>query len=117
MTKISSFREFWPAYLAAHADARCRALHYCASFAGLASLDAAFATGDARWLAVGLVAGYAFAWAGHFFVARNTPLTFRYPLWSLMADYRMFFAWLSGHLKNDLARPHDAPAVARRVRR
>ena len=104
MTKIRSFHEFWPVYLAAHRDPRCRALHYCASFAGLASLDAALATGQGWWLAAGLIAAYAFAWAGHFFVERNAPLMFRYPLWSFVADYRMFLAWLSGHLAGDLAR-------------
>lgn len=118
MPKMVGFSEFWPVYLAAHTDARCRALHYCASFAGLASLDAALATGDAGWLLIGMVAGYAFAWAGHFFMAKNTPLTFRYPLWSFLADYRMFFAWLSGHLKHDLARLDEATqTVAHPVRR
>lgn len=104
MTKISSFREFWPVYLAAHSDPRCRALHYCASFAGLASLDAALATGQIWWLTAGLIAAYALAWAGHLFVERNTPLTSRYPFWSFLADYRMFIAWLSGHLADDLMR-------------
>lgn len=102
MTNIRSFREFWPVYLAAHRDSRCRALHYCASFAGLASLDAALATGQGWWLAIGLIVGYLFAWAGHVFAERNIPLTFRYPLWSFLADHRMFLAWLSGHLALEL---------------
>jgi hypothetical protein len=71
---------------------------------GLSALVALLLTGDWRWLAAGLVGSYALAWIGHFFVEKNLPLTFRYPLWSLAADYRMFFRWLVGALKGDLAR-------------
>lgn len=102
--RIHSFAEFWPVYLRAHSDPRCRAMHYVASVIGLGTLGALVATGDWRWLAAGLVGSYAFAWVGHFFMEKNLPLTFRYPLWSLAADYRMFFRWLGGGLKADLAR-------------
>jgi hypothetical protein len=102
MERIASFREFWPVYLRAHSDARCRALHYAASLCGLAGIVLALATGSGWWLLAGLVAAYAFAWAGHFFVEENLPLTFKHPLWSLMADYRMFFLWLGGGLARHL---------------
>jgi hypothetical protein len=102
--RIASFADFWPVYLRAHSDPRCRALHYAASVTGLVALAALVATGDWRWLLGGIVASYAFAWVGHFFVEKNVPLTFRYPLWSFLADYRMFFRWLSGGLSDDLAR-------------
>lgn len=113
MTRIRNLHDFWPVYLAAHANARCRALHYCASLAGLLGIDAAFATGNARWAVAGIVTAYAFAWAGHLFVGKNVPLTFRYPLWSLLSDYRMFFAWLSGHLQPDLDRLARDATMAR----
>jgi Predicted membrane protein len=102
--RITSFRQFWPVYLRAHADPRCRALHYLASLIGLSALLALVLTGDWRWLLAGLVGAYASAWAGHLFMEKNLPLTFRYPLWSLAADYRMFFRWLTGGLRTDLAR-------------
>jgi hypothetical protein len=40
--------------------------------------------------------GYGFAWVGHFVFEKNTPATFKYPLWSLMGDFRLFFETVTG---------------------
>lgn len=103
MTPIRTFAEFWPVYLRAHSDPRCRALHYAASICGLGGIALALWTGSGWWLLAGLVAAYAFAWAGHLFLEENLPLTFKHPLWSLIADYRMFFLWVSGRLPMHLS--------------
>ncbi len=39
---------------------------------------------------------------GHFFVEKNKPASFKYPLWSLCSDFRMFYLWLSGKLDAEL---------------
>ena len=104
MSKIAnSFSEFWPIYLCAHSVPLCRALHYCASICGLFAVAMVALTGNLWWIAFGLVGSYAFAWAGHFKVENNVPLTFKHPLWSLIADYRMFFLWAGGRLGQHLA--------------
>ena len=48
--------------------------------------------------------GYGFAWYGHFFLQRNVPATFTYPVWSFMGDYKMIFMMLSGRLDRELKR-------------
>ena len=48
-----------------------------------------------RWTGAGLLAapviGYGFAWVGHFFFEKNRPATFKYPGFSLMGDFRLWF--------------------------
>ncbi len=46
----------------------------------------------------GVVSAYAFAWIGHFGVEGNRPATFEYPLWSFLADLRMWSHMARGQL-------------------
>ncbi len=102
--RIESYREFWPYYVSEHSVPACRALHYAGSVLGLTALVALVATGDWRWLLGGLVAGYGPAWIGHFFVEKNRPATFRYPLWSLVSDYRMLALAMRGKMADEARR-------------
>ena len=64
---------------------------------------AAVVTGTWWLLIVMPVAGYAFAWISHAAIERNRPATFTHPLWSLRADFKMWWLWLSGRLDAELA--------------
>ena len=99
MPRFASFREFYPFYLGEHAHRTSRRLHFIGSWGVLALVAVAIATGNAWWLLGALVCGYGFAWVGHSFFEKNRPATFKYPLWSLMGDWRMFFETVSGRRK------------------
>jgi hypothetical protein len=106
-----TFKAFWPYYLRAHRDPRCRRLHYVGSSGALAFIALAIATLNPLWLAAAIVFGYAMAWVGHFTLEGNRPATFGNPLWSLIGDFRMYVFWLSGRLDAELAAAERVPAA------
>jgi hypothetical protein len=109
MRKHESFREFWPFYLREHSKPRTRALHYAGTTLVVLIAAGALLTGN-WWLLIAMpIAGYGFAWASHMAVERNRPATFTYPSWSLIADFKMWWLWLTGRLGPELAKAGVGP--------
>jgi hypothetical protein len=102
--RIQTYREFWPFYLREHAKAQTRRWHIVGTGAASILLVAALVTLSYQLFLAALIAGYSPAWAAHFFVEKNRPATLRYPIWSLISDYRMTGAWLMGRLGRELQR-------------
>lgn len=93
------FGDFYPYYLTEHANRTSRRLHFIGTSIAVVLLMTAVTT-RAWWLVgVALVQGYAFAWVGHFFFERNRPATFKYPLMSLMGDWRLWWEILAGKIR------------------
>jgi hypothetical protein len=99
-----TYTEFWPRYLAAHADPRTRALHFVGTSAAVLILVAFLATLDWRLLLAAPVVGYACAWIGHAVFEHNKPETFGHPFWSFYSDFRMLALFLTGRLSGELRR-------------
>ncbi len=97
--RYKSFRQFYPFYIREHSNQTCRRIHVVGSALVLVLLATALATRNPWWLIGMPLVGYGFAWVGHFFFEKNRPATFRYPLWSLMGDWRMFFETVAGRRK------------------
>ena len=93
----SSFEEFWPFYVSQHRRRRTRVLHFAGTTLGFLFLAPAIMTGRTLFVLWGLVAAYGLAWIGHFFIEKNRPATFRYPLWSFLGDMKMYaLMWRGG---------------------
>lgn len=88
--RYRNFAEFYPFYLSEHRNRACRRLHFVGSCFVLAILVYALASGSYQWLLAAPVAGYGFAWVGHFVFEKNRPATFSYPWYSLLGDWVMF---------------------------
>lgn len=97
-TEFNSFSEFYPYYLQEHANRTCRRLHFAGTSLVIALAVSAVATGNWGMLWLLPVAGYGFAWLGHFVFEKNRPATFRYPFYSLWGDFVMYKDILTGRI-------------------
>lgn len=97
--RYSSFAEFYPYYLQEHSNATCRRLHYVGSLLVLGILAYALFTQQWLWLLAMPLAGYGFAWVGHFVFEKNRPATFQYPFYSLLGDWVMLKDAFTGRIK------------------
>jgi hypothetical protein len=97
-TRFASFSEFYPFYLSEHRNRTCRMLHFAGSSLVLGLALAALVT-PFWWLALFIpVAGYGFAWVGHFGFEKNRPATFKHPFYSLAGDWVMYWQLLTGKI-------------------
>lgn len=95
----NSLAEFYPFYLSQHESRTNRRLHFVGTTIVIALLLAAVISGNYLLLILLPVAGYGFAWAGHFAFEKNKPATFQYPFYSLVCDFVMYKDMLIGRIK------------------
>jgi hypothetical protein len=94
--RYTSFKEFYPYYLTEHKRVGTRITHFVGTTAFLLFLAYAVLTFWWWGILIGIACAYGMAWIGHFFIERNKPATFQYPLWSLLSDFKLYFAILTG---------------------
>lgn len=97
--RFASFREFYPHYLSEHSNRTCRRLHFIGTTLVLTVLAIALVAGNAWWLMLAPIAGYGFAWVGHFVFEKNRPATFSHPFYSLAADFVLYRDMLIGRIR------------------
>lgn len=97
--RFASFREFYPYYLSEHANRTCRRLHFIGTSLVIGVVVAAIVRNNPMWLLLAPLAGYGFAWIGHFFFEKNKPATFKHPLYSLVGDWVMYWDILRGKIR------------------
>lgn len=102
--KIDNYTEFWDFYVLEHSNPLTRWFHFTGTTLGLILLVWFVQLGAWYYLPLCLVTGYAFAWLSHFFIEKNKPATFKYPLWSFISDYKMMWFMLSGRMNEEVRR-------------
>jgi hypothetical protein len=100
--KYKTFWSFYPYYLTEHLDSKNRILHFTGTMFLICALITGIVTGKWFFFALIPVLGYGFAWVGHYFIEKNRPATFTYPLYSLASDFVMFWHILTGQIENKL---------------
>lgn len=105
-----TLKEFWPRYVLAHQRAGTQLLHLAGTVAGVSFLVAAVALRNYWLVPAGLVAGYGFAWIGHFFVEGNRPATFEHPFLSFASDFRMVYCIVTGQMTREVRRARETPS-------
>jgi hypothetical protein len=103
MSRYPDYESFWPFYVSQHLNRTCRRLHFAGTSLVLACAVAGALLSSRFWVAMPM-AGYGFAWIGHFAFEKNRPATFEYPGWSLRADFRMYRYMLVGKMDAELDR-------------
>jgi len=98
----TTFEEFWPYYVSQHMNETNRQLHFVGTTLALSCVAVSPVFPPA--LLAAPVAGYGFAWVGHFVFEKNKPATFGNPLWSLRGDFRMYRKMLLGKMQEELDR-------------
>lgn len=97
-SSFKNFAEFYPYYLSEHADRTCRRLHFVGTTLVIAMTLLAVLKGPLWLLFLVPVAGYGFAWLGHFVFEKNRPATFQHPFYSLWGDFVMYKDMLTGKI-------------------
>jgi hypothetical protein len=99
---IETFEQFWDFYVGEHKKKATRILHFIGTTAAVGCVAGGLLT-KKRWLLlVAPVAGYGPAWISHFFIEKNKPASFKYPLWSLQADFVMWWKMVRGEMQAEV---------------
>ena len=99
MERIKKYSDFYAFYLTEHSNKTSRILHFVGTLLFFVLLSYFIITNQYNHFWILPVVGYGFAWVGHFFFEKNKPATFKYPFWSLISDFKLFFELVAGKQK------------------
>lgn len=94
------FEDYYRHYLTLHQNKTCRRLHLVGWPVGTIVLLFICFRPEFWWTFFLVIPiGYAFAWIGHFFFEKNTPATFKNPLFAYLSEVRMVWEMCTGKLE------------------
>lgn len=93
-----TFQDFYPFYLKEHSNKTCKIFHFIGTSLVFFLLAYGLISSAYKVLWFVPIAGYGFAWIGHYVFEKNRPATFKHPFYSLRGDFTMFWHLLTGRL-------------------
>ena len=98
---FKTFEDFYPFYLTQHSLPHTKLLHFIGTSIGWVfafKFYLSLLQCDVRlfFLFMTFASGYFWAWLSHFFIEKNKPATFTYPVWSFRGDLHMWSEVLRG---------------------
>src|SRR5258708_29138394 len=102
--RYQRFEEFWPFYVGEHANPLTRSLHFWGTNNLFFWLTLAILRRSPKLVLFAVISSYAFAWVGHFFVEKNRPSTFDYPILSALGDLHMFVKMWQGQMDTEVTK-------------
>jgi hypothetical protein len=102
--RFKTIDEFWPYYVNEHSNVITRRLHFIGNTNLFAWLLLALIQRRPSLVIFAVISSYLIAWIGHFFVERNRPATFQYPIWSALCDMRMYYLMWRNEMNGEVSR-------------
>ena len=96
---FTRYAEFWNYYLSVHQSPWTQRIHVFGTLVGVTLFFLGSWYRRPLWMLFAFVCGYGFAWSSHFFIEKNRPATFQYPLWSFASDFRLLYFFIKGGFK------------------
>ena len=98
---FKNFDDFWRFYVKQHRLAHTRLIHFLGTAIAGTMFLLAFVFGSFKLFLFSFVAGYGPAWVSHFMIEKNQPATFTHPLFSFLADLKMFYLMVIGKMDEE----------------
>ena len=98
-SKFKSFKEFYPFYLLEHSKSLTKLLHAIGSILVIVVIIFSLYLNKWKGLFLAPIIGYGFAWISHFFIEKNKPATFKFPIYSFIGDWVMLKDIITGRIK------------------
>lgn len=95
---FSNHKEFHLYYLTKHTNQWCKRLHLIGTVVGVVGAAVGAVRMDPIMTAGSVVVGTLTAWAGDYGLQKQTPTTFKNPLWSVWSNFEIVKAMLKGDM-------------------
>lgn len=97
--RIKNYKDFYPYYLSQHSKMLTKLFHFAGVLLVIFVIFFVIWSGKERFFWYLPIFGFGLSAFSHYVFEKNVPTTFKYPLWTLISDFRMSFELVTGKLK------------------